>query len=364
MQFNNKLKENNKGFTLIELIVTVIILALITAPFLSSFVSASKTNAKSKRIQEANELSQHIIEQFKGSSFDKIIGTSGSSGIYSWTTTDGRIDSSDASYSKDSTTYTHTVSGTELPAGFASGYSADVKLTPVKSIVNEDNVIPVIEELDKENCLVVAGNITKYDTMSGAKSRDVTFKVWKDADPNEAKPYHVDMTIQYKNVVGNNVGNSIPIPWQYADVPSIYVLYVPFGTASSESEDHIGIINELCGENPLNVYLIQQEKNEASINKYARVKSNYIYIQEREDASGYYQPVYLSDLLNPTNESAKLHGIVFHTNIGTFSNDKGGTVYDAVKTVKIDTIYNLDVDVKYDGKSVAKYSATKTTSGD
>ena len=44
MKFNKKLNGDNRGFTLIELIVTVVILALVTAPFLSSFVSAGKTN--------------------------------------------------------------------------------------------------------------------------------------------------------------------------------------------------------------------------------------------------------------------------------------------------------------------------------
>ena len=57
---NEKENSNDKGFTLIEVIITVIILALVTAPFLSSFVSASKTNMKSKRVQEANELSQSV----------------------------------------------------------------------------------------------------------------------------------------------------------------------------------------------------------------------------------------------------------------------------------------------------------------
>ena len=50
MQYNGKISEDNRGFSLLELIVTVVILALVTAPFLSSFVTASDTNVKAKRI--------------------------------------------------------------------------------------------------------------------------------------------------------------------------------------------------------------------------------------------------------------------------------------------------------------------------
>lgn len=370
MQFNNKLKKNNKGFTLLELIVTVVILALITAPFLSSFASASKTNVKSKRIQEANELSQRIIEQFKGSSVDKMVND------YGLTFVENRIDTTDMKYSKNSKFYTGTVRGTSLPTGFTSGYSADIKLTPAKSIVNEDNVIPVVEKLKKENCVVIAGNITQYDTISGATGRDVKVRVWKDSSTSK---YKVELTIQYKNGIAN-VGSpkTIPsIPWEYDVIPSIYILYVPMGTPPVLSNDTICIDNDLYGSDleqvdadgntyrgTLNTYIIQQDEAPGSSYSYTNVNSNGVWVEEKKDDGTDIFNKYLSDLLDPTN-GAKLTNTVLHTNIGIgISNDKNGTVYDAVKAVKIDTIYNLDIAVKYDGKVVASYNATKTVSGD
>lgn len=377
MQFNNKLKRNNKGFTLLELLVTVVILALITAPFLSSFASASKTNVKSKRIQEANELSQHIIEQFKGSSVDKMVAD------YSLHGVEERIDDTDVKHSKKSIVYSGTVSGAALPAGFTSGYSADIKLTPTKSIVNEDNVIPVIEELDKVNCCVIAGNITKYDSsfsVAGniADNRHITVSVWKDTTISPAK-YKVQLNVQYR--LGSvDVGTPKPMgPWSYDDVPTIYLLYVPLKTAPAGTTclDVIDIDNNVyedkidAGGNPVtsivNTYIIQQKAAEGLTYSYPSLLWDRVGIKEHSNTNR----VYLDKLFDINNMSGygTLNNTVVHTNIyggsvTSVQNDKDGTVYDAVKAIKLDTIYNLDVTVNYDGDKVAKYNATKTVSGD
>lgn len=376
MQFDNKLKKNNKGFTLLELLITVVILALITAPFLSSFASASKTNVKSKRIQEANELSQHIIEQFKGSSVAKMVNPSN----YNMNPTNESIDSTDEKYRKNSTSYEKEVNGSTL--GFPAGYTANIKLKPIKSIVNEDNAIPEIETLSKDNCLVLAGNITMLDSgvPTNVDSRYVRVKVWKDSSSSK---YRAELTIQYREGdidVGpvRNVGN-----WEYDVAPAIYILYVPQDILSPTAPDNTLCYDRIVIDNDLyedkadgttstvNAYIIQQKaaKNASGIYtyKYPVVQSDRVSVEEKVNASMDVMPgngVYLSDLLD-TNDTTTLNNTVLHTNIGTgVTNDKGGSIYDAVKTVKIDTIYNLDVEVKYKGKHIASYGATKIKSGD
>lgn len=371
MQFNNKLKRNNKGFTLLELLVTVVILALITAPFLSSFASASKTNVKSKRIQEANELSQHIIEQFKGSSVDKMVAD------YSLHGAEERIDDTDVKYSKNSTVYTGTVSGTSLPAGFTSGYSADIKLKPTKSIVNEDNVIPVIEDLDKVNCCVIAGNITKYDSsFSSANNRHVTVTISKSL--SSAK-YEVSLAVQYRYGLADLGSPKTMGPWEYDDVPTIYLLYVPLktGAAGATCLDKIDIVNNVYEDkidasgntvtSNVNTYIIQQKAAAGSSYSYPSLSWDKVNIKEYSKTN----EVSLDNLFNVNNMSSTgtLNNTVVHTNIygGSVTgvqNDKDGKVYDAVKAIKLDTIYNLDVTVNYDGDKVASYNATKTVSGD
>lgn len=65
-------KEKNKGFTLVELIVSIVMLAIITIPLLSYFTSAAAYNARAKTTQEAVALSQSIIEKCKDKSIENI----------------------------------------------------------------------------------------------------------------------------------------------------------------------------------------------------------------------------------------------------------------------------------------------------
>lgn len=65
-------KEKNKGFTLVELIVSIVMLAIITVPLLSYFLSAAAYNARAKTTQEAVALSQSIIEKCKDKSIEEI----------------------------------------------------------------------------------------------------------------------------------------------------------------------------------------------------------------------------------------------------------------------------------------------------
>lgn len=69
-QWNRKKK--NQGFSLVELLASIVILAIITVPLLSYFVSASVYNARAKAVQDAVALSQSIIERCKDKSIEDI----------------------------------------------------------------------------------------------------------------------------------------------------------------------------------------------------------------------------------------------------------------------------------------------------
>ena len=57
-----KLRDDDRGITLVELIVSIAILAIIVLPFLNSFLMAAKTNAKSKNELNATHLAENIME--------------------------------------------------------------------------------------------------------------------------------------------------------------------------------------------------------------------------------------------------------------------------------------------------------------
>lgn len=78
-KFMCKERDENKGFSLVELLVCIAILAMISIPFLNSFLVAGRTNEKAKRIQRTTTLAQNIMETVKSQSLSElktVIGTS------------------------------------------------------------------------------------------------------------------------------------------------------------------------------------------------------------------------------------------------------------------------------------------------
>ncbi len=71
----NQLRENHKGFTLVELIVGVAILGIIAAPLLSMFSTSARTNAKSAEIAEATQVGENVAEQLEAMDFAAVLPT-------------------------------------------------------------------------------------------------------------------------------------------------------------------------------------------------------------------------------------------------------------------------------------------------
>ena len=67
------LKENSQGFSLIEIIVTILVIALVVSPFLRSFFLAMNINGDARRLQNATVVCQNVIEEFKARTIDDII---------------------------------------------------------------------------------------------------------------------------------------------------------------------------------------------------------------------------------------------------------------------------------------------------
>lgn len=65
-------KQNNKGFTLVEIIVAIAVLGVIVVPLLRGFVTTSALNQKSKQMMMASNAAQTIMEQFTGCTIEEV----------------------------------------------------------------------------------------------------------------------------------------------------------------------------------------------------------------------------------------------------------------------------------------------------
>lgn len=71
---------NDKGFSLVELIIVVSILAIAAVPLMKSMGMAAKTNAKAQSIQNATSLGERIMEEMKSLSKDEMVNKYGPTG--------------------------------------------------------------------------------------------------------------------------------------------------------------------------------------------------------------------------------------------------------------------------------------------
>ena len=61
-------KKNNKGFSLVEMLVAITILVIVVAPLTKVLVSSSKVNQKTKRVMSATEMAQNMFESIDSKS--------------------------------------------------------------------------------------------------------------------------------------------------------------------------------------------------------------------------------------------------------------------------------------------------------
>lgn len=61
-----------KGFSLVEVLLAIVILAIVAAPIANAFFSSMKTNLKSRDIMGATDFTESIIEEFEKQTFDEI----------------------------------------------------------------------------------------------------------------------------------------------------------------------------------------------------------------------------------------------------------------------------------------------------
>lgn len=96
-----RIQQDNGGFSLIELIVAVVILAFVVAPILGAFVSSARTNGRSQRVLSATTAGQNIMEEVKGTPLETLIKAE----------KDKTVDDSQKKSGKYTITYKNQVSG-------------------------------------------------------------------------------------------------------------------------------------------------------------------------------------------------------------------------------------------------------------
>ncbi len=73
MQTQRKIVKNNSGFTLLEVLVAMIILAIMSVPFARSFATATQTNRKARIEAKCNNAAENIAESFRNVKVEELV---------------------------------------------------------------------------------------------------------------------------------------------------------------------------------------------------------------------------------------------------------------------------------------------------
>lgn len=284
----HKIRKQNMGFSLVEVLVTLALISVLSIPLIQTFVNSARMNGKAKSMQNATDIAQSISEYFGAMPLDALKASYSSN--YE-KLPDGRIvftnigdginkDSNNIGYYKGSDTEKFYVSVIVDP----TGYSKDDKTGM------NDYIRPGINNLNENSSITCRSKLEQYDTniVNTFKEKGVdvadkskivknsVFTIYENkstvyADKVEYK-YCLDITYTYNN---NNIEyKNIELGIGTVDkagiaAPNLYIIYTPvLGMYGNEkvARDKITIkfrpnSEKADWEKPVNVYLVEQAVN-------------------------------------------------------------------------------------------------------
>lgn len=320
-------KLNNKGVTLMEVLVSVVILAIVVLPLLNTFVFSSRLNAKSRIAARATEVARNLLEGTKynsidqmalkcnyptdpASRFDFIKIPTGYDKVYELTfdgtkfekakrkedlapgETDDRITSS---VKKD-------VSGKNKFVGKANKnyyfFMEDIESNGMKvnaymrvkaktaagdpSVINRinDTKVAIIESMNKKTDILIGGGaeanqIANKLVLAGASSPNVNeIKRKIDIhikDDGAGSVVTAEYNYKYGTFDYHDITKDIESKLE-EKVKNIYLFYNPWYNRAEDKADEITITNELGSK--VDVYIVKQRDPDPSVTSQLRIYEN------------------------------------------------------------------------------------------
>ncbi len=381
---------NNKGFSLVELLIATVILAIVVAPLLHTFVTAATTTARSRKMGDATLVSKNISETVEATALSQLFNDPDPSKYFA-----GAI--SKNLYSYDGSDYTLGADPNETDCyylgvqGVQAGSSTfnamitldaaayrtatggginDVKITDYS---NMDAVYAQSRDADDPDALGWASFKEKADSLhadwsqaSAKPIRTITLDVTS-ADEKIYARLHFDYRYSYRytlvdeltgeisthsNTLSSDtisydlVAQGYSLASNGGKLPNIYVIYYPLYGDDAVTNDIIKINNDIA--QPFNLFLVKARGDDLSseLQYHANVEQ---YVPSGTDQSGYaviYSNIKedLSNDLNPTPLAGVNYRIYrgdFFSRVGYFAGEHG----DLVSKTDRNRIFEVTVDI-------------------
>jgi len=294
-------KVDNKGFSLVELLIAVCILAIIVVPILNSFLSSYRVNARSKQTMRATTLAQNEMEIFEKEHLDALSDpakfaydptanphgyqiTEGSDGVYNFVkkgvinddtgremfdvyiTLDPKRASSGERYATENSislltmnTVSAVDSGTYVQSIYIPGKPADEDTSAYQEFFNAKLPTSIWTTIDpfKENIKrVITVDITQYEDSGKTFTRAKVTYEYSLTNP-QVMPVDDMVKTPVKQMIYDNTQN-LDDAGNPIELKSVYLFYTPRYNTNTIA----GVVDEIIIHNdlglPIDIYVIRQ----------------------------------------------------------------------------------------------------------
>ena len=382
---------NNKGFSLVELMIATVLLSIIVAPLLHSFVTAGNTTLRSRQIGDATLVSKNIAETVEATSLTKLFNEPDPSKyfagatekkLYSYDDEDGYTEITNPGTANQ---YYLGVKGVQVGS---STFNAMIKMdagvyrNASKSGINDVNIT---DYSNMDAVYAQSQDADDPDQLGWASFQDKANSLHSDWSPSSAEPVrtitlevtqedekiyanlHFDYEYTYRytevdeltgeahsytNTLSSNTISYDLLAQGYSlasnggKLPNIYVMYYPLYEDAGDTNDIIRIENEIA--EPVKVFLVKErgldlsgeQQYHASVAQYVPAGT------EEEDFAVVYSNIRedLSNSLNRTPLAGVNYRIYrgnFFSRVGYFAGEHG----DLVSKSDRNRIYEVTVQI-------------------
>lgn len=383
VKYFSKLKQNNKGMSLIEIMVTIAMIIIMAGPLINAFLNAMGVNSSAREIQNGTTVAQDMFERFQVLSIEELTGSD--SIYYAYLTEDGTTDG----------IYKFENIPVEGPNG--ESFKVDVTLDPnlytagnasEKFKVNDVN-IPGMSSLYGSSSTMLYKQYVAYDdklkelfatrlqpdTVSNIYQMTNRSNVSKETDINIRRTYNralekfeYDIVLDMKYTFNNGAETATVIESRYIEdvtysadeMHNIYFICPVFDLYTFNSQMH----NESYAKDIINInYTFNDGFNQKV----------YFYIAEQSAMN--LNPAYASykQRINPQNvklnnkalsifrvDNSQDDNVKLYTNIGMTTTATDLTDLTYIDKNTGDDMYSMKVEVKLKNKVVADFESAKT----
>lgn len=273
---------NHKGFSFIELLVSIAILAIVLVPLLSNFVTAARVNAKARKIQNETLLGQSILEDIKsktvqdmGTEYDDYYEAIPMDGVTYYAKKDVEYDGSDYDILLTLDSNSYKVVNPTNPEGEKIGYNT-FRMPIISEINNSKNILAMESfETDLAVATLHQNHILYCEQERGKHKEDPSFSISEysidDIRKYLQKQINISITQSDSDIYAKVVfeysssSESITIPGsgtesytvvekQLSDIDgNIYLFYNP------SYSDRISISKDILITDEIDIYVAKQE---------------------------------------------------------------------------------------------------------